>query len=552
MPRVWSFCNHKRLTVAPPPRLLSLSVSLSSVLRRFAFLRTYRGALTPAEVAILARNASSLVALPPPSLIPSPLPTPQPAPNPTPAPTASPRPSPLPSPIPSPAPSGTPAPSVVPVPAPSPPPTLPPSPAPTLPPSPGPSRAPSPSPTEERPDGARGVRASVVYLSAYRDGFKGLDEADAAWLAADGVRAGASDCDDTPQTHVPLPFAVPYGGQRYRHVFLNPNGMLFFTKRPPCDSWFSAGPPCNFDSEPWGFYGGYVNLIAVFASDFNPADSEASVIRYVKSEEKIIVSWENLNLFGSSWMGYTFSVEIRASGHIRLHIGSVLFPTQVSDAPAWITEEGTLVALRFGGEQLNRTFITAEQQANRVDWLDGLGSSGTGVDGIYPPKASIHNYTRLDYCPVPTRLCLTPTVGSVLDAGLVLELASADAWGCDNDVFVFRCALSDWLAPASDPPLFVAPATVHGGDGGDGGAVVRCPVGGLGLVAGTAYAVRLQFASNGSAEVVGAWGAVESPFEAPVFSAGTGDVVDETCGEGGDGGGEQITCYSCGTGYSVR
>jgi len=338
-------------------------------------------------------------------------------------------------------------------------------------------------------------------------------------LRDSGKQSSASDCDDTPMGHVGLPFAVPYGGQRFRHVFMNPNGMLFFTKRPPCDAWFSAGRPCSYDSEPFGVYGGYMNLISVFGSDFNPSASAESVIRYAVSEEKLIGTWENLGLFGSAWLGFHFTVEIRASGHIALYFSSVLFPSEVPDAPAWVTDEGVLVALRFGPEQLNRTFISPEQKSHRSEWLSGLGSSGTGVDGVYPPKSAVHNHTRLDYCPVPTRLCLSPVDGSVVDTSLTLSLDTQDTWGCDDDVFAFRCALTG--DNASSPLPLVAPATIHRNASGAGGASVRCAVGGIGLVAGTSYAVSLEFAPNGSASASGAWEAVPSPFEPPLFTAHT-------------------------------
>jgi hypothetical protein len=390
-----------------------------------------------------------------------------------------------------------------------------------------------------------GLASSVVYLSAYTAGVKGLDPADEAWFKANGKRSSASDCDDTPMGHVGLPFAVPYGGQRFRHVFLNPNGMVFFTKRPPCDSWFSAGPPCSFDSQPWGVYQGYLNLIAVFGSDFNPADSEDSVIMYAVNEEKVIASWENLNMFGSDWMGFHFSVEIRASGHVALYLSSVLFPSQVPDAPAWITDDGVLVALRFAGEQLNRTYVTPEQTAHRTDWLKGTdgGSSGTGVDGIYPPKAQVHNYTRLDYCPVPTRMCLSPKDGDTSDRSLELSLSTPDNWGCDDDVFAFRCSLSDVTGVA---PALVSPATVVRNGTGSGATVVTCGVGNLSLVGSTDYAVTLHFAPfQDAAPDSAAWQGVPSPFEPPLFRAHD-HPTGETCGYGGDSSGVCDACGVCG------
>ena len=118
---------------------------------------------------------------------------------------------------------------------------------------------------------------------------------------------------------------------------------------------------------------------------------------------------------------------------------------QVSDAPAWVRAEGMLSALRFGPKQLNRTLVTLQQQADRSTWLhDGPGSSGTGVDGVYLPRSAVlASNTRVDYCPVPTRLCLAPAElvmpSSDGDAPSTanLTLSGLGVWGCDSDLFAF-------------------------------------------------------------------------------------------------------------------
>lgn len=99
--------------------------------------------------------------------------------------------------------------------------------------------------------------------------------------------------------------------------------MIFFDTVPPCAAYFSGGTACDFDSQPIGYYGAYYNLIAVFGSDFNPADQDDSTIKYALTDDKIVVEFTKFNLYGSVWQGYTFSCEIHASGHIRIHFDSV-------------------------------------------------------------------------------------------------------------------------------------------------------------------------------------------------------------------------------------
>jgi hypothetical protein len=119
-------------------------------------------------------------------------------------------------------------------------------------------------------------------------------------------------------------------------------------------------------------------------------------------------------LFGSTWDGYTFTVELRSSGLVRIHHESVKDPSAVPDAPAWILPpyQGVIVGLRFGQELVNRTLLTSAQQGLRSSWLSGGGSTGSGMDGLYADRtASFTNRTYLDFCPVPTRLCLAAASG---------------------------------------------------------------------------------------------------------------------------------------------
>eukprot|EP00615_Pteridomonas_danica_P019504 CAMPEP_0114379594 /NCGR_PEP_ID=MMETSP0102-20121206/2334_1 /TAXON_ID=38822 ORGANISM="Pteridomonas danica, Strain PT" /NCGR_SAMPLE_ID=MMETSP0102 /ASSEMBLY_ACC=CAM_ASM_000212 /LENGTH=1175 /DNA_ID=CAMNT_0001534689 /DNA_START=399 /DNA_END=3923 /DNA_ORIENTATION=+ len=242
--------------------------------------------------------------------------------------------------------------------------------------------------------------------------------------------------------------------------------MIFFDTEPPCNAYFSAGDPCTFDTEPYSIYASYTNLIAVLGTDYNPADHDSSYIEYNSygasstltgssslstSEQGIIIRWKNLNLYGSDWSGYTFSVEMRCSGHIRIHYDSVLLPDYVSDAPSWVKVDGVLSALRFGSQQLNRTVITDEQKSARASWLNGEGSSGTGVDGVYLNRdIIIQNDTMMDYCPLPTNYCLYPTTVHVVTGQPFYSLANRSnitlttqhLWGCDPDVFAFRCSFT--------------------------------------------------------------------------------------------------------------
>jgi hypothetical protein len=320
-------------------------------------------------------------------------------------------------------------------------------------PSPQPSAEPSQSPLPKDPE-FETLKGSLVYLAVLIPGFKDASNDDL--LASEGVKSSISESDDTPMEHVALQFPFLYGGQRFRHTWINPNGFVSFAPTPPCGFVFIATGAttnlCSFDTAPYvgarARYAGYQNLVAAFASDFDPSAFNASLVTYASTSSKLLVRWVNLSLYGSDDASFTFSVELRASGAVRVFLEEVKDIDEVPDAPFWVEDEGLLVGLRFFGASLNRTTITKAQQAARSDWLGGMGSSGTGVDGVYLPRASVvARNTRLDFCSVPTHVCVSPgfaRLPSVASNGLNVTLtAAAGAWGCDDDLVAFRACFTN-------------------------------------------------------------------------------------------------------------
>ena len=184
-------------------------------------------------------------------------------------------------------------------------------------------------------------------------------------------------------------------------------------------------------------------MIAVFTTDFNPADSYKSRIKYWENEEKLLVRWEHLSLYASSWEEYTFTCEIRRSGAIRFHLDSIRHPSQVPDAPGWTKNDGWLVGLRFDDIQANRTTVTETQALARNTWLSGAGEQGHGV---YVNKSWIMNHTRIDFCPISTRWCMSPSnasSSSIINEKINLTFSAA-IFGCDSDIMRFRCTFQSF------------------------------------------------------------------------------------------------------------
>ena len=120
----------------------------------------------------------------------------------------------------------TPMPSEFPTPLPSSSPSKLPSQIPLPQPTWAPVHPPSPAPTETRPDNPRGgsLRDSLVYLTSITHGVKTLSSEDVELMASQGFQSSAERVDDTPMDRIKLKFPFNYGGNRYRHAYVNANG----------------------------------------------------------------------------------------------------------------------------------------------------------------------------------------------------------------------------------------------------------------------------------------------------------------------------------------
>lgn len=111
-----------------------------------------------------------------------------------------------------------------------------------------PTTPPSASPTHE-PTLWRGSLDSdvldntVTYLVATSSGVN-----EGFVTSGDGIVSGVSEVDDSPMYHVKQHFTFPFGGVRYRHIWINANGGIFFTPNPPCSAYYSTGASCDFDT----------------------------------------------------------------------------------------------------------------------------------------------------------------------------------------------------------------------------------------------------------------------------------------------------------------
>ena len=131
-------------------------------------------------------------------------------------------------------------------------------------PSPLPSSSPSPIPSSppssllSQPTGRPSKQDHSILGAAQRRSLKylvvakrerNLDGADEDLLRDEGIIASVSEVDDTPMTHVSLSFDFLFAGKRFKDIYINANGGIFFSPTPPCGAYFSAGEPCSLTSD---------------------------------------------------------------------------------------------------------------------------------------------------------------------------------------------------------------------------------------------------------------------------------------------------------------
>jgi len=61
-------------------------------------------------------------------------------------------------------------------------------------------------------------------LTSITHGVKTLSSEDVELMASQGFQSSAERVDDTPMDRINLKFPFNYGGNRYRHAYVNANG----------------------------------------------------------------------------------------------------------------------------------------------------------------------------------------------------------------------------------------------------------------------------------------------------------------------------------------
>jgi hypothetical protein len=159
----------------------------------------------------------------------------------------------------------------------------------------------------------------------------------------------------------------------------------------------------------------------------------------------------------------------------------------------------------------------------------------------------IGNGTVHDFCPLPTKLCVSPASASVhpsaarfgLNGTLNLTLSGPAAWGCDGDVAAFTCRFTPADAAAGsvvDAPASVLPPDTDGSSGSGPSSGIVCAVPSWRLVPG-AYALTLWYeavTADGSAALAPA-ALTQVPLDDVIAFTATNDTAaaDGTCSDGG-------------------
>ena len=204
---------------------------------------------------------------------------------------------------------------------------------------------------------------------------------DAGWAAKMAAAAplAASYVDDTPMSLTTLNGTAPVLAKRRGHAWVNPNGALFFSPKPPCHGFF-ATDSCALETED-----DWRGCVAVYAADLNPGFDTSKISSSSEGTSVLAVRWHNASLYGQSQRRVTVGVEVFGDGRI-----TIIHERVVEAVP------GTLVVgLRFDGGE--RVAATPDQLLRAAAWR----TAGAGAYAGSPPRSS----SKITVCPVPEDWC---------------------------------------------------------------------------------------------------------------------------------------------------
>lgn len=203
-----------------------------------------------------------------------------------------------------------------------------------------------------------------------------------------------SQTDDSPFQKIDLPFRFPFFGEDIVRLHASPNGGLFLNNEPACgDSYASQN--CNANN--------YTGAIGILIHDFDLGATNTSDVTFFSTADEVHVSYTGV----TEWnIDPETTDRIFAFSSSLYPDGSLTF--RYSNVPAMDAVDHTWWAgIRPETPYEDKFVITPEQASvGSQQWL-------TLTKGVYAHKDDVATGKQVQFCPVSTTWCLTP---SVIDA----------------------------------------------------------------------------------------------------------------------------------------
>jgi len=259
----------------------------------------------------------------------------------------------------------------------------------------------------------------------------------------------------------------PYWFDSFGYVSINPNGAIYLPT--PIPLIVCSPGSCNLDINLKGLIAG--SLTDLNPSALLPLDASASKggVFVAWTSESLFIRWDRVPMYTipgvtPSFPPFTFSIELRRSGRIRIRWEQVHDPTPDPFWNGWNLTRTWLVGLRQGQNiwmypQNPYLYPESLQDLNMLDW------NTTRSHASYLPRSRIRANTMATWWPFGSIACNTPSFGDGVEVahtniflkGIRLrdpdgtERTEEGAYSLDPTRFQFLCVFNGGVDETTFP-----------------------------------------------------------------------------------------------------
>jgi hypothetical protein len=187
------------------------------------------------------------------------------------------------------------------------------------------------------------------------------------WVEISGVGQQVAMGDNTYSIALPIGFTFPFYTNNYTAVRISANGFLSFTAPNGAYNSNTAIPSVTDPDD----------IVAAFWDDLNFLDGGSLYVRQDAANQRFIVQWNNVPLFGSGGANrQTFEIILNLDGSIITQYKAVSNPTSATVGIENANGSDGLQVV-FNGAYLHNLLAVRFGTAPPVTWLDVAPQSGS-------------------------------------------------------------------------------------------------------------------------------------------------------------------------------